>query len=68
MLYITTEEKNNPVKSWAAVMHTAFSRWSIGDEDLKDLAPVRARALIFTCFYEAQRETFALGRVSIHER
>ncbi len=48
-------------------------RWVVRDEDLNELTPERARELVVSCFFEAQRETFAraadaLGREQESER
>lgn len=37
-------------------------RWSLSEEDLRDITPRKVRDLIIHCFYEAQRETFARAR------
>lgn len=39
-----------------------FKRWSLKEADLKGLNPVKARDLIVKCFYEAQKETFAMAK------
>jgi hypothetical protein len=39
-----------------------FHRWSLKEEDLRELDPVKARDLIINCFYEAQKETFARSK------
>lgn len=39
-----------------------FKRWCVKESDLSDLNPAKARDLIVTCFYEAQKETFARSK------
>lgn len=39
-----------------------FKRWSPSESELADMNPLKARDLIITCFFEAQKETFARSR------
>lgn len=44
---------------------TQYHRWEPSPADLSDLTPLRARALIATCFFEAQRETIARAKSTL---
>jgi hypothetical protein len=43
-----------------------FGRWNLDEKDLQDLSPVKARDLVIRCFYEAQKETFAMAKEKLH--
>jgi hypothetical protein len=38
---------------------TTYVRWFLDDADLLEMTSLKARDLIVTCFYEAQKETIA---------
>ena len=39
-----------------------FHRWTLTEDDLTDLTPLKARDIIVKCFFEAQKETFARSK------
>ncbi|MCK5223845.1 hypothetical protein KAR04_03680 [Candidatus Calescamantes bacterium] len=45
-----------------------YTKWSIKEEDLKDLTLIDARNLIIICFYEAQKESIASTKKDMNSK
>ena len=45
-----------------------YTKWSIKEEDLKDLTLIDARNLIIICFYESQKESIASTKKDLNSK